>query len=495
MSLPRRMYFTEEEIERIVSYSPHENQRNQDFVDDANVRHRGTEIYSRLGVVSEIFDFNFDIEEMMTRYAPEISPDVVFRLTLRRIMNHLLTVSFGTLTTENQLFRIFFDKFPETEYTTPTITRHDLTVDRMYDKINEHLQSNDQIAMQGVWNGYMVVSRLVVDRRRRNRRQNQCNEDDVAGDVNYDAILEGRGKIENYREKLGLIKVDVQSHCLGHSVLLSMSLNEKSELYRAFMASYDRYLKIVMRDRLIEIENSCKVLSQNDDIKMYSMKKLQNNYLKEKNFGLVVYSQKSGKIERVYFERKSNNVILFHNNNHFDVVQNLGLFLHGRKINFCSKCFEKVKDANNHLCYDQINCFKCRHIHPVNVSFEGHAICLLCNCVFDNQFCLISHYKKSLVVGIKNFMGKKNLSPCDLFFFCSKCGSVVRKFYYVNSKGTKKNMIVLQLIVRYVKRKDLFFIIVSFLLTKKEIRFIQKILMRNVKFTCLITKQMQIWKI
>ena len=116
------MYFTEEEIERIVSYTPHENQRNRHFVDNVNVRHRGTEIYSCLGVVSEIFDFNFDIEEMMTRYAPEISPDVVFRLTLRRIINHLLTVSFGTLATKRQLFRIFFDRFPESEYTTPTIT-------------------------------------------------------------------------------------------------------------------------------------------------------------------------------------------------------------------------------------------------------------------------------------------------------------------------------------------------------------------------------------
>ena len=172
MSLPRRMYFTEEEIERIVSHIPDRNERNRDFVDDANVRHRGTEIYSRLGIVSEIFDFNFDIEEMMTRYAPELSPDV-FRLTLRRIMNHLLTVAFGTLTQENQLFRIFFDKFPESEYTTPTITQHDLTVDRMYEKINEHLQSNDQIATEGVWNGYMVV-----DRRRRRRGVNQRVRDD-----------------------------------------------------------------------------------------------------------------------------------------------------------------------------------------------------------------------------------------------------------------------------------------------------------------------------
>ena len=437
MSLPRRMYFTEEEIERIVSHIPDRNERNRDFVDDANVRHRGTEIYSRLGIVSEIFDFNFDIEEMMTRYAPELSPDV-FRLTLRRIMNHLLTVAFGTLTQENQLFRIFFDKFPESEYTTPTITQHDLTVDRMYEKINEHLQSNDQIATEGVWNGYMVVSRLVVDRRRR-RGVNRCVRDDVMENVNVDdVVLEGRGKLENYRKKLGLLEVDVESHCLSHSVLLSMSLNEKSELYRAFMAGYDRYLKTMVEDRLIEIENSCKVFSQNDEIKKYSMKKLQNDYLKEKNFGLAVYSERSSKIERIYFERKLNNVILFHHNNHFDVVQNLGLFLHGRKTNFCSRCLEKVRDAANHLCYDQVNCFKCRHLHPVNLSFEGHALCSLCNCVFDSHFCLLSHYKKSLSVGTKNFDGRKNLSPCDLYFFCTKCSSVVRRFHYTDSKGTKR---------------------------------------------------------
>ena len=251
-------------------------------------------------------------------------------------------------------------------------------------------------------------------------------------------ILEGRGKIKNYREKLGLLEVDVESHCLGHSVLLSMSLNEKSELYQAFMAGFDRYLKVIVQDQLIEIENSCQVLSQNDEIKKYSMKKLQINYLEEKNFGLVVYSQKFGKIERVYFERKINNVVLFHNDNHFDVIQNLGLFLHGRKMNFCSRCFEKVKDANNHVCYDQFNCFKCKQLHPVNSSFEGHMICPLCNCAFDNLFCLNSHYKKSLVVGIKNFEGKKKISPCDLYCFCTICCSVVRKFYYVNSKGTKK---------------------------------------------------------
>ena len=267
----QRMYFTEE-IERIVSHIPYENQRDRRFIDDENVRHRGTEIYSRLGVVSEIFDFDFDIEDMMTRYAPELSPNIVFRLVLRRIISHLLTVSYGTLSTENQLFRLFFDRFPESEYTTPTVTQHDLTVDRIYDKINEYLQSNDQIATEGVWNGYMVVSRLVVDRRRRKRSgiRNVDGGGQIENVVDDDVILEGRGKVQNY---LVDIEVDIEDHCLGHAVLLNMSLIDKSELYKAFMSSFDRYLKVVVQQQLVEIENSCKILSKTEGVRKYSMKK------------------------------------------------------------------------------------------------------------------------------------------------------------------------------------------------------------------------------
>ena len=292
----QRMYFTEEEIERIVSRIPYENERNRRFVDDENVRHRGTEIYSRLSIVSEIFDFNFDIEDMMTRCAPEIS-DVVFCLVLRRIIGHLLTVSYGTLSTENQLFRIFFNRFPESEYTTPTVTRHDLIVDRIYDKINEHLQSNDQIVTEGVWNGYKVVSRLVVDRR--NRRTRNANSNiPVENAIGDDVILEGCGKVESYLNKLGLFEVDVKDHCLSHAVLLGMSLNDKSELYKAFMAGFNRYLKVIVQEQLVEIENSCEILSKIGGIRKYSMKRLHDNYLKEKNYGLV-YSKRD-EVKKVY---------------------------------------------------------------------------------------------------------------------------------------------------------------------------------------------------
>ena len=262
----------------------------------------------------------------------------------------------------------------------------------MYDKLNEHLQSNDQIATEGVWDRYMVVSRLVVDRRR--RRVRNRNDDDILiqNSVNDDVVLQGRGKIESYHDKLGLFEVNVESHCLGHSVLISMSLNDKGVLYRAFMAGFDRYLKVVIQDQLIEIENSCQILSQIEGFKKYSMRKLQENYLEEK-ISVLWFTHKRRELKGFISMQKKSNVMLFHNDNHFDVVQNPGLFLFGRKANFCSRCFEKVNDANNHVCYDCVNCFKCKQTHPVNSSFEGHTICPLCGCVFDNQFCLNSHYR------------------------------------------------------------------------------------------------------
>lgn len=98
----KKVYFIEEELEKIVSYIPNEGEvRQGQFVDDENVSHRGTEIYDRLGVVSEMFEYDFDIEEMMSRYALEISREIVFHLVLRRIIGHLLNVAFGTLSTEN----------------------------------------------------------------------------------------------------------------------------------------------------------------------------------------------------------------------------------------------------------------------------------------------------------------------------------------------------------------------------------------------------------
>ena len=49
----KKVVFTEDELEKIVSYIPYEE--NITYRDDENVKHEGTKIYSKLGVISEIF--------------------------------------------------------------------------------------------------------------------------------------------------------------------------------------------------------------------------------------------------------------------------------------------------------------------------------------------------------------------------------------------------------------------------------------------------------
>ena len=373
-----------------------------------------------MDIASEIFEYNFDLEEMMSEYAPEVSRNIVFPLVIRRMISHLLTVAFETLTRENMLFRILFNRFPETEYTTPTIMRHDLTVDRVYDKLNEHLQSNDQISAEGVWNGYMVVSRLVMDRRRNVNRPRNVNRIPNANDNN---LLEGRGKLENYSKNIGLVNVMVDQNCLGHVVLLSMSMADKGELYRAFLAGFDRYLNVLVQERLYKVENSRKVLSRLGDMKKYSMKKLHRDYLKDKNFDLCVYTKSDDeKPVKVYNSASEisdlKKVILYHNENHFDIIQNLGIYLYSRKVPFCERCMRKVKDGSNHVCYSSFRCFKCKFQHWKNFDMLGHVVCPLCNCAFNSEFCLRSHYVKSVNVGIVKFEGKIALSPCSIYFYC-----------------------------------------------------------------------------
>ena len=54
------------------------------------------------------------------------------------------------------------------------------------------------------------------------------------------------------------------------------------------------------------------------------------------------------------------------------------------------------------MCYSKLNCFKCKQIHVKNKSIMTHVICSLCKNSFDSEFCLKSHYEKSITIGMKN---------------------------------------------------------------------------------------------
>ena len=144
----RRITFTDDEIRDLVSYIPR---------DYSNVRHVNSVTYERLGIISEIFHNDFDLSEMERRYDEELPRDLITKLVLRRIISHLLEAAKATVKLDTMLFRIFFDRFPTREFTTATVTKSDMTVDRMFEELNSHLQSNDSILHDGRWLGTMIV--------------------------------------------------------------------------------------------------------------------------------------------------------------------------------------------------------------------------------------------------------------------------------------------------------------------------------------------------
>ena len=323
----------------------------------------------------------------MEHYDDDIPSNKVIELVLRRIIAHLLTVAKDTLKWENILFRIFFDKFPSQEFTTSTVTAVDMTVDRIYKQLNDHLQSNDDILLDGQWSGNMVVSRLVLDKRKKKkliREQNNNNDNDVN--------LGGRGSKEKaFVNNLGITNVNVDINCLAHAVLINMSMIEKGDLYRAILAGFDRYLKMIVKDQLIEIEKSCQV-DVKQGMPIYSMNQLHENYLREKDYHLCVYTENDNVQDKVLLydsTRKNGQImdlsdkklILMHKDNHFDIITNLELFLYRRKVAYCVKCMTSMQDQLNHVCHTCNHCVICVHIHELSKP-NYDSKCSLCGLFF-----------------------------------------------------------------------------------------------------------------
>ena len=139
--------------------------------------------------------------------------------------------------------------------------------------------------------------------------------------------------------------------------------------------------------------------------------KLYENYLKDKNYHLCVFTKNEeendlpilfydlflaaasrSKIKTMDYRK----IILFQNKQHFDIVSNLSTFLYGDKSSeFCSKCF-RLKHNFNHTCCLSNFCCKCLCCHTEIVSEENKkkVKCPLCNLYFFDEQCLKNHYLK-----------------------------------------------------------------------------------------------------
>ena len=135
-----------------------------------------------------------------------------------------------------------------------------------------------------------------------------------------------------------------------------------------------------------------------------------------------------------YQRINDNTIILRASNNHYDIIQDLGKCLFGRKTNFCKKCRNITKDNLNHVCLTESLCIKCYSSCKSNrFTRNTCSKCPFCDIYFYDQTCLSEHYHKKH----PTLQGNK-LSTCQLFEYCNDCNSIVRRFSFMNYKEQKK---------------------------------------------------------
>ena len=102
----------------------------------------------QLGVVSEIFNYRINLQNEMQKY-DGILENIKLKDALKKFLDCLLEKAKSTIKNKTAFMRIFFDKLPTREFMTATITKEDMTTDRLYE------------ILEGDWMGTMVVSRVI----------------------------------------------------------------------------------------------------------------------------------------------------------------------------------------------------------------------------------------------------------------------------------------------------------------------------------------------
>ena len=182
----KQIKFFKDEIEKIVSYIPY----------------NGSETMQWLGVVSEIFNYRINLQNKMKKY-DGIPENVKLEDASKRFLDCLTEKAKSTVKNKTARMRLFFNKFPTREFTTATVLKEDITSDRLYEILNDHLQSNASELLEGDWIGTMIVSRVIPQESKTNKNK-PPNKQMALGNVtnlSNKKKLSGSGKMEPSNKK------------------------------------------------------------------------------------------------------------------------------------------------------------------------------------------------------------------------------------------------------------------------------------------------------
>ena len=453
---PGQIKFSKEEIEKIVTYIPYNEQiRNNFETSNEEIWHVGSETMPRLSIVSEIFNHRINLSHEMKQYEG-IPENIKLEDALKRFLDRLTEKAKSTVKSKTSHMRLFFDKFPTREFTTATVLKEDITSDRLYDILNDHLQSNSSELLEGDWTGTMVVSRVIPQPSSKNKNKSSnkhINFGDIRINLSRKTKLSGSGKTDlsndhNMKKAikdLGIITVEVQQNCFAVAVFVAMKILNNSKERNIFLADQTKFSKL-FAIQLNEIQQ-ISLDSDENGKECQNFEKLHDLYLKPKGFDICVFNDQDDPSQRTlafdsrlddnmtYYKLNDNTINLRRCNEHYDIIQDIGKYLFGRKTNFCKKYMKTVKDKLNHICLTESLCIKCySNCASSDFSRNNSSKCPLCDIYFYNQTCLSEHYRKKH----PSPQGNK-LSTCQLFKYCNDCNSIVRRFSFTNNKEQTTN--------------------------------------------------------
>ena len=213
----KQIKFFKDEIEKIVSYIPY----------------NGSETMQWLGVVSEIFNYRINLQNKMKKY-DGIPENVKLEDASKRFLDCLTEKAKSTVKNKTARMRLFFNKFPTREFTTATVLKEDITSDRLYEILNDHLQSNASELLEGDWIGTMIVSRVIPQESKTNKNK-PPNKQMALGNVtnlsnkkNYQDLEKWNlqtKKTKKAIQNLRITTVEVEQNCFAVAVLAVMQMS------------------------------------------------------------------------------------------------------------------------------------------------------------------------------------------------------------------------------------------------------------------------------
>ena len=301
-----------------------------------------------------------------------------------KIFHHLLEEVKEGMVPNDQVRFILRSEQLETPISLPFMTVEQLTSERVYSELERVIQSNQDFRLN----------------------------DTVTIDINHVKTPQGSGRkkrtvlnIRDYlKQKNSVIRINnMDDLCLARALVVARARIENDPKYNQIRQSD----KVVQRERAFDLHEAANVPLGPCGLNEVA---LFQQYLT--NYQIIVVSGDHDN-SIIYPPQSSDtdqkpNLILYFQNNHFDVITTLPGFL--CRSYFCFQCHKAYSNTTDHLCSAM-----CRSCRGFGCVLEGEGmVCSECKRLFKSQSCYDRHKNEPINGGGR--------TVCQVIRECEKCG-------------------------------------------------------------------------